>query len=205
MKRFNLLVVSCLILVMGLFSAPADANHHLELPEWKTSYETLESKIGKAGYFDFRAYDKDGNLIWEELDRPNNLADEGEENSLDCWLRATSCPTQFYLRLFNDTPTETDALTDLTGEASGNGYAAQLVERSATGWPTLALDGGDFQATSSAETFSASGGSWGPVTYCVLATSTDGSGKLISYVALSQSRTLQDGETLQVTYKIKQQ
>ena len=35
------------------------------------------------------------------------------------------------------------------------------------------------------------------MTYCVLATTSDNTGKLISYVALSQSRTLADGESLQ--------
>ena len=159
----------------------------------------------EVGYFDFRAYDRDGNLIWQELDRPNGLADEGESIFLDCVLRATNCPTTFYLRLFNDTPGETDTLADLTGEPSTNGYTKQQLTRDATGWPTLALDTGDYQATSATKTFAASGGSWGPVTYCVLATSSDNTGKLVSYVALSQSRTLADGESLQVTYKLKLQ
>jgi hypothetical protein len=161
--------------------------------------------VREIGSMDFRCYDAQGNLKWEELDRPNDLADEGEYLFLDVTLRGASAPANYYLRLFNDTPAETDTLGSLTGEPTENGYTAQTVEGSGTGWPTLALDSGDYQATSSTETFTASGGSWGPVTYCVLATSTDGSGKLVSYVALSTSRTLASGESLQVTYKLKLQ
>jgi len=41
----------------------------------------------------------------------------------------------------------------MVGEASGNGYARQLIERSATGFPTgPALDAGDMKITSSTET-----------------------------------------------------
>lgn len=91
------------------------------------------------------------------------------------------------------------------GEPGTYGYAAQLIERSAAGWPTIALDSGDYQATANTETFQATGGAWGPVKYCVLATTSDNTGKLISYVALSVPRTLLDQELLQVTYKVKLQ
>jgi len=155
-----------------------------------------------VGIWHFEHYDKDGNLIWE-ADSKNNLADEGEQWVLDSFLRGAAAPTGFYIRLYNDTPVDTDSLSTLTGEPSGNGYQAQLVEASSTGWPTLALDAGDYQATSKEVTFNATGGSWGPVTYAVLATSSDNTGKLIAYVALSQSRTLNDGESLKVTMKIK--
>lgn len=152
--------------------------------------------------WEFQHYNKNKKLIFEDVIK-NDLADEGAFLILDDVLRADAGATEFYVRLFNDTPVKTDGLSDLTGEPSTNGYAANLIEKNATGWPTLALDSGDYQAISSVETFSASGGSWGPVTYGVLATTSDNSGKLISFAALSQSRTLADGETLDVTLKIK--
>ncbi len=177
------------------------------------SYQESKSPVQVAkeyGYFDFDAYDAQGNLIWSEHNVPNNLADEGEEYFLDVTLRNATEQPNFCLRLFNDTPVETDTLAALTGEPSANGYAGQTVEQNSTGWPTLALDSGDYMATSSQETFSASGGSWGPVTYAVLTTKSgaacDNTGNvLVSYAALSQSRTLNDGETLKITYKIKLQ
>lgn len=156
------------------------------------------------GIFEIQHLDKFGNVLWKD-EAENALVDEGEQDVLDVYLRGAAAPTQFYLRLFNDTPVETDGLADLLSEAAGNGYAAQLIERSATGWPTLALDAGDFQATSSQEQFAASGGSFGPVSHVVLATSSDNTGKLISFAALSQSRTLADGESLTVTYRVKLQ
>ena len=157
------------------------------------------------GLYEFEHRDKDGKLI-DKWVVENALADEGEQNMLDAYLRGQNAPTTFYLGLYNDTPLETDTMADLVGEPTGNGYARQEVERSAVGWPTLALDSGDYMATSKQVTFSATGGSWGPVTYMVLTTTASGTaGKLIAYVALSQSRTLQSSETLGCKIKVKQQ
>ena len=156
------------------------------------------SKLTGIGIWNFAIKDVNGNIV-EEWEQRNSLADEGEENVLSTFFQSVSAPTAFYVRLFNDTPTDTDGLADLTGEPVGNGYAPIVIERSAVGWPTLALDAGDFKITSKKVTFSASGGSIGPVTYGVLATTSDNTGKLILYVALSATRTLQDGESLDVT------
>lgn len=156
------------------------------------------------GEFALTAFDAHGNQLWAEV-AENALVDEGEQLILDVFLRGATAPTQFFLRLFNSTPTETSTLSALTGEPSTNGYAAQLVERSAVGWPTLVLDGEGWQATSSEETFVATGGSWGPVSHCVLATTSNNTGRLLSFAALNQSRTLADGETLRVTYRVKLQ
>lgn len=160
------------------------------------------------GYVDFRHFDKDGELIWEALDQKNDPADEGEYAMLDVFLRNGTAPAGFYLRLFNDTPVKTDTLGDLTGEPTGDyGYAAKAVARDATGagWPTIALDLQNYMATSLTVTFTASGGVIGPVIYMVLATTSDNTGKLIGFVALSTTRTLADGESLQCTYKVKLQ
>ena len=150
-----------------------------------------------------------GSAEWIELDHdqpwsPNSAADELEDDILDVYFRGSTAPTNFYLALYNDTPVDTDTMALLTGEPSGNGYARQLIERSATGFPTLALDGGDYMLTSSTETFTASGGSIGPVTYaCLVTVSTGTAGLLLIYNALSQSRTLADGESLDCSLTIK--
>ena len=211
MKKLTKLSILAMVMILGFsyfYLATDDVRIHPKVFKYphvmlRSQYVGLD--IREIGSMDFRCYDKDGNLKWEELNRQNNLADEGEYMFLDVALRNGTAPSNYFLRLFNDTPVETDTLGSLTGEPSGNGYTAQTVERNTTGWPTLALDSGDYRATSSTETFTASGGSWGPVIYCVLATSTDSSGKLVSYVALSQSRTLASGESLQVTYRLKLQ
>lgn len=165
--------------------------------------------VRQIGVFEFTARDAQGNVLWTE-EAHNSLADEGEQHLLDVTLRNGTAATQFFVRL-SDTTTpcsiaETNNLTAASaGEPSTNGYAAQLVERSAVGWPTLALDAGDFMATSSTETFTATGGSWGPVFCAFLATTSDNTGRLISFAALSTGRTLASGETLQVTYRLKLQ
>lgn len=175
---------------------------------WKMALRALLSGKKHAtwiGFYEIECRDKDGNLLWSEV-LQNALADEGEQSMLDGYLRAQNLPTTFYLGLYNDTPLETDTMADLVGEPTENGYARQEIERSAVGWPTLALDSGDYMATSKQVTFSATGGSWGPVTYMVLTTTASGTaGKLIAFVALSQSRTLQNTETLGCKIKIKQQ
>lgn len=165
----------------------------------------MRKKHSWIGLVDFRHLDKNGKILWEAKDQKNFLADEGEYNILNAFLVGGTAPTTFHIRLFNDTPVETDAIADLTGEPSGNGYPSGgiEVERSATGWPTLEKDSNDYQATSKTVTFTASGGSIGPVTYAVLAGTIGGAEKHIASVALSQSRTLASGESLQVTYKVK--
>jgi len=160
-----------------------------------------KSKKKKAwvGLWKFTHKDKNGKIISIE-ERHNALADQGEQNMLDQYFRGQNAPTGFFIRLFNDTPAETDTLANLTGEPSGNGYAPQAVARSAVGFPTLALDEGDYQITSATVTFTANGGSIGPVTHAVLATSSDNTGLHIAFVALSQSRTMADGESLDVSF-----
>lgn len=138
------------------------------------------------------------------------LFDEGEQFMLDVFYRGATPPTEFYLGLCNVSGgvanmAETLTLATLSGEPSGNNYSRNLIERSATGFPTLALDNGDYQVVSGAERFTASGGSIGPVNVAFLATTSDNTGKLLTAVDLSGARTMADGESLDVTEAIKQQ
>lgn len=130
------------------------------------------------GVYHFKHLDAQGNVI-AEWESNNSLADEGEKLFLDVVLRGGTAPVEFYLGLSDSTSTcsivDTDTIiTASAGEPTTNGYTRQLIERSSTGWPTLALDAGDYQATASTETFSA-GGSWGPV-YCAYITTAKSNG-----------------------------
>jgi hypothetical protein len=165
---------------------------------------TQEEKKHKwwYGVWEFFHWDKDGNLIWHD-EVENGLADEGEELALAVFLKGQS-QGSFYLGLSNDTLDDTYQLVDLSGEPSGYGYARKEIERSGVGWPTLAMDAGDFMATSKLVTFTASGGVIGPVTIMFLTDVASGtSGKFIAWAALSATRTLQDGESLGCKMKIK--
>ena len=155
------------------------------------------------GIWTIRHYRK-GKLIYEDIGK-NSLVQEGEEAMLETFFRDNSdyAPTEFYLRLCNSTPSITSVLVTIANEPSGNGYSAQLLERSTVGFPTKELNDGDYRLVSKEVTFSAVGGEIGPVTNAYLATTSDDSGKLIAFRALSLQRTVLDGDEMVVQMKIK--
>jgi hypothetical protein len=139
------------------------------------------------------------------------LHDEGEQAMLSAYFATNysgyGAPTaNQYMGLdARVTLTEADVLPVLN-EPSTFGYARGALSTSGTGlagqdW-VITQPGQAFQAQTKQITFSATGGSWGPVTKVFLATTVDDTGKLIASVALSQSRTLNDGETLKVDITI---
>ena len=147
---------------------------------------------------------RNGKVIWSDEGR-NSLMQQGEESILETFFRNDSnyAPAHFYVRLCNYTPLVTDTLTSIQSEPSGNGYSAQLIERSAVGFSTKDLtSNGTYRLTSKVLTFTASGGDIGPVTNAFLATSSDNTGRAIAFRALSQTRTIQDGDSLTCTFKI---
>lgn len=174
----------------------------------------------------FHQYDKDGILKWasgigdvysrgiekyspEHLEALNdaeymlnNLADEGEQDILDVYFDDQAVRASLFLRLYNDTPVETDTLATLVNETSGTGYGAITVTRG-TDWTNPTLDAGDMQTSMSQKTFTATG-TWTDATHMVLATvGTGTAGLLIAYVALSATRTLTNGDSLNVDLDVK--
>jgi len=148
---------------------------------------------------------RNGEVIWEDSGR-NGLADEGEEAMLESYFRgnATFEPTEFYVRLCNDTLVETDILGTVANEPPATyGYAPQLLERSAVGFPVKELNEGDWRLASKELTFTASGGDIGPVTTAYLSTTSGNSGKLIAFRTLSLTRTVLDGDEMVVQMRIK--
>jgi hypothetical protein len=140
-----------------------------------------------------------GDRAWQG----NALADEGESDMLAVYFRTQAKRANMFGRLFNDTPVETDTLATLTGEVTGTGYAAVTWAVSDAGFPTLALDTGDFKVTSSTQTFTA-GGAWTVATNLVVATVASGTAGLhVAWAALSASRTLATSDTLDVSVAIK--
>lgn len=157
------------------------------------------------GQFIVNHFDKEGQQLWGDVCN-NSLADEGERDMLDLFFRGGTAPDSFELVLVNATPVDTSTVAGLqASEPSGSGYARQAIARNSVDWPTLALDTGDYMATSKTVTFEATGAGWGPVTHTTLIGVFGLERHLIAYAALSQSRTLADGETLSVIYKVKQQ
>lgn len=122
-----------------------------------------------CGWFEVKHYDAQGRLVYSDC-VANNLAREGQFDVLDCFFRGGgSVPSRgFELALFDDIPEVTDRVSDLTGEPVDNGYARQVLERGRRGWPVLGLDAEGYRVISSAVTFRARGGQWGPVRSVVL-------------------------------------
>jgi hypothetical protein len=156
------------------------------------------------GIWEFTHYDRFGNVKWNQVVQ-NELADEGEQLMLDVFLRGAA-QAGFDLGMANDTPVDTDTMLTLVGEPVGNGYARQALARNSTDWPVLALDAGDYQAISKLVTFTAVGGSIGPVNIMFLTDALSGTAcKFIAWAALSEARTLTDGESVGCKMKIKLQ
>jgi len=146
-----------------------------------------------------RHRDARGRLVWAQVAH-NMLHDEGEKFVLEAVFPETqSIPAAYYIGLDNRTSlAEEDTLASLSGEPTGNGYSRKAVNSDATDM-TLSQVSGDWRVTTKTVTFTASGGSIGPVTKAFLCNVATGSaGKLLQSNALSQSRTLASGESLDV-------
>lgn len=154
---------------------------------------------------------RNGEVIWTDKKR-NALVDEGEQSILRAYFLNDNNPPwnvdRFFIRLCNDTILESDTLATIVGEPeAAYGYAAVQINRdaSADGWPTIELDSGDWRVVSKVVTFTASGGTIGPVSTAFLATTSDNSGRLIAINGLSLARTILDGDKLEGVLRIKLQ
>jgi len=147
---------------------------------------------------------RDGKVIWED-EKPNSLVQEGEESILETYFLngATYIPTEFYVRLCNDDLLITSTLSTVSDEPVGNGYDPQLLERSGQGFPTKELSGGIFRIVSKVISFTADGGSIGPVRTAYLSTTSDNTGKLIAFRGLTLPRTVLSGDTMTLQFRIE--
>ena len=171
--------------------------------------QMVVASIQEHGEFQLDCYGPDGKLKWSENQRANALANEGEYSILDTYFRGAIAPTGYYLRLYNATPGLTSTLLTLSASepATANGYnpATQGLAKNTTDWPTLSLVFSHYEVTSKTITITASGGTIGPVTYAAVTTTSDNTGKLVAYAPLSATRTLNAGDSLQMTYKVRLQ
>ena len=122
-----------------------------------------------------------------------------ENKVLDHVLTATSytAPGTRYLALFTNTSTnaaanlEAGTLTDEVG-TSGTAYARKAV--------TFAAASGGQSATNATVTFDAATASWGTITHvAVMDGGTAGAGNVLFYGAVTTSKTIDSGDTFQVT------
>ena len=127
--------------------------------------------------------------------QPNALADEGEVDILDVYFDDQAVRTALYGRLASSAPGEADNLAAIA-EITGTGYAEVTFTRG-TDWGAPTAGGG---TTSTQKTFTATG-TWTGATHLFIATTVaaNDTGLHIANAALSATRTLTNGDTLDVT------
>ena len=156
---------------------------------------------------------RNGKVIWEMESCFNILHDEGEQAILSAYFATAMTgygapPANLYLGLdARASLAEADTLASLSGEPAVGGYARKALSTAGTG-----VAGQDFyinqpaayyRADSKTVTWTASGADYPAVTKIFLCTVLSGTaGKLISSLALSGSRTVLDGDSLQASMQI---
>ena len=111
------------------------------------------------------------------------------ENLLLNWLMTTDSvtrPTAWYVALYTAAPSDSGGGTEL----SGSGYSRQTI---AVG---TATGTGGTTSNNANITFTASGGDWGDVTHIGIHDASTG-GNLLWHGAMSASKNIADGDTLQ--------
>jgi len=111
------------------------------------------------------------------------------ENLLMNWMMTTDSvtrPTAWYVALYTAAPSDSGGGT----EVSGNGYSRQALTVG-----TASGTGGTTSNTSNI-TFTAAGGNWGTITHIGIHDASSG-GNLLWHGAMSASKTIADGDTLQ--------
>jgi len=116
------------------------------------------------------------------------LSDYAEKLVLD-WLMTNGSatrPTAWYVALYTAAPSDSGGGT----EVSGSGYSRQSVTFDA------ATSGTGTTSNTGAVTFTAAGGDWGAITHVGIHDAST-SGNLLWHGALTTSKTIADGDTLE--------
>jgi len=117
------------------------------------------------------------------------LSDVAEKLLLD-WLMTTGTatrPTAWYVALYTLAPSDSGGGTDV----SGGGYARQSVTFDAAATP------GGTTSNNNVVQFTASGANYGTVTHIGIHSASSGSGNLLWHGAMTASRVVNDGDTLE--------
>lgn len=180
--------------------------HHFKLwsPKngWIEKVATLTGRPHRATA-DWQHFRR-GSLLMAGANLPNIWHDEGEEYLVKvAFSEELSVPANHYIGLDDRVAlAEADVLTSLSGEPAVGGYARQAVPTTAVGY-TASQVAGNWQAKTTTETFTPSGANYPAVRNCFLTDQASGTvGDLYCSIALSASRTVLDGDSLNVDMTI---
>lgn len=138
---------------------------------------------------------RNGKVIWEAKELYNLLHSGGELFFLTCCFDNDGSfpPSEYYFGLDSRvTLSVDDLMSDLIDEPVGNGYLRQSV--SSNGGFTIETISDVYRASSEILTFSSTTG-WGPVRTLFLTTRSDDDGILLASAPLSDTITLEAGDS----------
>lgn len=158
---------------------------------------------------DIQYIDVDGSVFAEEKHLKNILHDQGEQAILSAYFDTDlsgygATPSYVYFGLDNRSSSallEADTSTNFVNEPSTSGGYERIPIGTATGF-TLAQPGAFYRAESPTTSWTAAGGSIGPVQVLWISTSSHAggtSGKLIASIMLTTSRTLSAGQAMNIS------
>lgn len=148
----------------------------------------------------------------------NQLYDQGEQDILESFFRGASAPTDFKIGMLKtsysilETHTMTQVAAAELSPANCGGYAArQVLTRDSSGWPTSALDAGDWRLVSAQVTWEATA-PWTETAGFMfimsggVTTPANTTGRIIAVAPMNPTRQLQAAlDTLKISYYIKLQ
>jgi len=106
-KRLFILVAAFMLLALPVWATPPDliiqSSQELLSDQIPITSPIKSVNIIESGYMQFTHRAADGSILYHGLGF-NSLADEGEQQMLDVYLRNATNPANFYLRLYNTTP-----------------------------------------------------------------------------------------------------
>lgn len=140
---------------------------------------------------------KSGKVLMRKENIFNIVHISGEEFVLKVLFAGESIPPNYYMGLDSrNSPAASETMADIEGvEPSSAGYERQAVY--AEDFDVALNSSGAWQANGPVVSFTAVGGSWGPIKNIFLCTDLDyEQSKLISTAAIGQNLIVQDGETI---------
>lgn len=125
-----------------------------------------------------------------------------EDRTLDFWLKnnsqSSTSPTNVYVALFNSDPSTGSTLENLeagtlTDECGGGAYARQAITFGT-------ISNGSVSNNANVTFPAATDGNWGTITHvAVMDGDTEGSDNVLFYGALDTAKTIESGDTFQIT------
>lgn len=144
----------------------------------------------------------EGDVLYEDPDwMPNTLADQGEVEMGQVYLKGVATSSK-YLGLLNDgtiAETDTPDLLTETTTAGTNGYARQQLV--AATWPAFAVTGGDGKSTYPEITFGPATATWTVTSVWITdhVTNKTSSNLFIAWVNLGATTTVNSGQSFKYT------